>query len=157
MAEKPSVACAVLHTDRSGNPVPCPGYPDPTDNPCYVHGMGSPHDAHDRTDGRGHCPGYSEPDDGTKEPAPPQTIAEQVRDLERTIERVREAVGTDLVLISCEEHAARIESLESSLRGVLGMFEKEIEQRRIMGALSINTVRRWHNTLDGTDQEGRPA
>lgn len=125
--------------------------------PCPMLAQRQPHDTHEWHNGAGWCPGYGEPDDGTKEPAPPQTIAEQVRDLERTIERVREAVGTDMVLISCEEHAARIESLESSLRGVLGMFEKEIEQRRIMGALSINTVRAWHNTLDGTDQEGRPA
>jgi hypothetical protein len=110
--------------------------------------MGSPHDAHDRTDGQGRCPGYGEPDDGAKEPAPPQTIAEQVRDLEYVIERVREAVGTDMALASCE-HTARIESLESALRGVLAMFEKEIEQRRIMGALSINTVRGWWNALDG--------
>jgi hypothetical protein len=63
--------------------------------PCYFPGMGSPHDAHDRSDGTGWCPGYSEPEEGITEPAPPQTVAEQVRDLERIIERVREAVGTD--------------------------------------------------------------
>lgn len=43
--------------------------------------------------------GQAEPsaydDGGHTEPAPPPTLAEQVRDLERTIERVREAVGTD--------------------------------------------------------------
>lgn len=26
----PSVGCAVLHQDNDGNPVPCPGHPDPT-------------------------------------------------------------------------------------------------------------------------------
>lgn len=59
------------------------------------------------------------------EPAPPQTVAEQVRDLERIIQRVREAVGTDMVLVSCERHEASIaeltreaESLRSEVDGL---------------------------------------
>jgi hypothetical protein len=91
---EPDISCALLHTDRKGNPIPCPGYAKPGEDPCYVHGLGSPHDAHQRSDG-GWCPGLSEPDDGVTEPAPPPTVTEQVRDLERIIQRVREAVSTD--------------------------------------------------------------
>lgn len=124
--------------------------------PCPKWSLEQAHDAHDwnaPVDGPSHCPGYDATDEGQPEPASPRTLAEQVRDLERTIERVREAVGTDAVLVSCEEHAARIETLGSALRGVLAMFEKQIEQRILMGALGVNTVRRWHAALDGHVQQ----
>jgi len=97
----------------------------------------------------GACERRSYDDGGHAEPAPPQTAEERVRDLEYVIQRVREAVGTDQPVVPCDAHTTRIEALETALRGVLSMFEREIEQRLLTGALSISTVRRWRNAADG--------
>lgn len=52
---------------------------------------------------------------GHAEPAPPQSVAEQVRDLERIIERVREAVGTDQ-RVSAHTITSELEAQHRALR-----------------------------------------
>lgn len=118
-------------------------------NPCPKWSLEQAHDAHDwnaPVDGPSHCPGFSAPAEGHAEPAPPQTAEEKVRDLEYVIQRVREVVGTDQPVTPTGE---RITALETTLREVLATFESETDRRRLAGAISINTIRRWHNVLDG--------
>lgn len=114
--------------------------------PCPMRVQNHPHDAHDWNAGEGRCPGFSAPAEGHAEPAPPQTAEEKVHDLEHVIQRVREAVGTDQPVTPTGE---RITALETTLREVLATFESETDRRRLAGAIRINTIRRWHNVLDG--------
>lgn len=118
------------------------------DQPCPNWSLQKPHDAHDfaSADGLARCAGWGEPDDAAKEPAPPQSDAQRVRDLEYVIQRAREALGTD---ISPCDQAARITALEETLRAVLAHAEPHTEHCRRTGALSANTVRRWHAVLRG--------
>lgn len=91
----------------------------------------------------------------TGEPAPPQTVAEQVHDLERILERVREAVGTDMVLVSCEQHEARIAALETTLRAVLSRFVHETHPGRRCKQtdhVNVETIAGWHAVLDGDEE-----
>lgn len=161
--------CAALHTDADGRPVPCPNPPSVAkvmgqayhladnlryaitlpDSPCPAWSLQEPHDAHEfaSADGPARCPGWSEPDDGPgPDPAPPQSDAQRIRDLEYVIQRAREALGTDTP--SCD-HAARITTLEEALRSVLAHAEPHTERCRRTGAISANTVRRWHAVLRG--------
>lgn len=116
-----------------------------------------PHDAHDWTylvDAYGyHCPGWSEPNDGPgPEPAPPQTDAQRVRDLEYAIQRAREALGTDMVLVGCEEHTTRIGVLEGTLRDVLAHFVHSGhpgEPCKQTSWVSVRTINQWHAVLRG--------
>lgn len=67
----------------------CPGGDvravDTVEIPCPLKTFEKPHDAHEQiyeNIGLWRCPGWGEPDDGVKEPAPPQTYAQRVRDLD---------------------------------------------------------------------------
>lgn len=68
-------------------------------------------------------PASEREDEGHAEPAPPQTVAEQVRDLERIIERVREAVGTDMTLVGCEQHETRLAEVTQESENLRGWAE----------------------------------
>lgn len=91
-------------------------------------------------------------DGGHAEPAPPQTDTEKIRDLERVIERVREAVGTDTVLVGCEKHEPRITALEDVLREVLAQFVHPThpgEPCKQTGHVAVRAIDRWHAVLGG--------
>lgn len=86
------------------------------------------------------------------EPGEPQTDAERARDLENILQRVREVVGTDMVLVSCEEHEVRIAELTTALRDVLAQFVHHGhpgEPCKQTGWVSVRTVQRWQAVLDG--------
>jgi hypothetical protein len=109
------------------------------------------HDAHEWDEGEKRCPGYGEPNEGQPEPSPPQTAEEKVRDLEHVIERVRETVGTDMVLVSCEQHEARITELAAALSEVLARFVHDTHPGRPCkqsGHVHVETIARWRNVLD---------
>lgn len=84
--------------------------------PCPMRAQNHPHDAHDWNAGEGRCPGYGEPEEFAPEPAPPQTLAGQVRDLGRIVERVREAVGTDQPAV--DPGGREVEALRSEIEGL---------------------------------------
>lgn len=120
--------------------------------PCPMRAQNHPHDTHEWNAGEGRCPGFSEPEEFASEPAPPQTAEERARDLEYVIQRVREAVGTDAILVSCEEHTTRITALETTLRDVLAQFVHDTHPGRPCkqtGHINVETIRRWHNVLNG--------
>lgn len=123
--------------------------------PCPQVRQLEPRNAHNwfaPVDGRARCPGYDAPDGGHAEPAPPQTDAERARDLEHILQRVRETVGTDIVLVSCEEHEVRIAELTTALRDVLAQFVHNGhpgEPCKQTGWVSVRTVQRWQAVLDG--------
>jgi hypothetical protein len=88
-------------------------------------------------------------DGGLAEPAPPQTAEDRARDLEHVIQRVREAVGTDVPATATE---ARVDLLESTLREVLGRFVHETHPGRPClqtDHVSTATVKRWNAVLNG--------
>lgn len=74
------------------------------------------------------------------------TDAERIRDLEYVIQRAREALGAETP--PCD-HVARITALEETLQAVLAHAEPHTERCRRTGAISANTVRRWHAVLRG--------
>lgn len=123
--------------------------------PCPQVRSREQHEGHDwfaPVDGRAHCLGYDAGEEGHAEPAPPQTDAEKIRDLEHILHRVREVVGTDMTLVSCEEHTARIAALSTALRQVLAEFRFDTHPGRPCkqtGHISVETIRRWHAVLDG--------
>lgn len=88
-------------------------------------------------------------DGGPAEPALPQTAEQQVRDLERIIERVREVVGTDQAVTPAEE---RVAALEGTLREVLSQFVHKThpgEPCLQTGHVAVKTVERWRAVLQG--------
>jgi len=167
--------CAVLHTDAYGRPTPCPNPPlvakvmgqayHLADNlryavtlpasPCPAWSLQVPHDAHDfaSADGPARCPGWSEPDDGPgPQPGEPPTDAERIRGLEYTIQRAREALGTEAPAPDCDGHEARIAALEDALRDVLAHFVHTGypgEPCKQTGWVRVATLDQWHAVLRG--------
>lgn len=124
-------------------------------SPCPLRALRKPHDAHDfrPTDESVHCPGYAEPDNGPgPEPSLSQTDAERIRDLEHTLQRVREALGTETPAATCDGHHARITALETTLRDVLAQFVHAGhpgEPCKQTGWIRAATLDRWHTVLRG--------
>jgi hypothetical protein len=126
--------------------------------PCSQWSREESHDAHDWNapiDGPTHCPGYSEPEEGNPEPAPSPSLAGQVRDLERIIERVREAVGTDEPVSEArrggyredvEASASRAEQAEQRAAEA----ERKLSQHKaaITDALGMDRLRDWDDILN---------
>lgn len=94
---------------------------NPLEVPCKLAAKSTPHDAHLLDGAWARCPGYSEPDEGYPEPGAPPTVAEQVRDLERIIECVREAVATDQPVTAPDDRMALRRDLSAQLRDALGL------------------------------------
>lgn len=134
----------------------CPGGDvravDTVEIPCPLKTFEKPHDAHEQiyeNIGLWRCPGWGEPDDGVKEPAPPQTDAQRIRDLEYVIQRAREALGADQP--PCD-HTARITALEDALREVLAKFVHPGhpgEPCKQTGWVRTATLDQWHAVLRG--------
>lgn len=132
----------------------CPGGDvravDTVEIPCPLKTFEKPHDAHEQiyeNIGLWRCDGWWESDDDPDpQPGDPLTDAERVRNLEHILQRAREVLGTDTP--PCD-HAARITALEETLRAVLAHAEPHTERCRRTGAISANTVRRWHAVLRG--------
>ena len=127
----------------------------PSGRPCGETPRGS-HGSHRyMIGGTGYqCPG-GDMRELSAEPAPPHTVAEQVRDLKRVIERVREAVGTDTVLVSCEQHETRIGELSTALREVLAQFVHDTHPGRRCkqtGHVNVGTIARWQSVLQEEDE-----
>jgi hypothetical protein len=129
------------------------------ETPCPRSSREEPHDAHNwysPLDGPARCPGYSEPDDGHAEPGPPQSVAEQVRDLERIIERVREAVGTDQPTPTEEQAIQLLRNEIGRLRELIGWIRSSLcEAFGIPDDESIDVIGAARHVLDEARQWAR--
>lgn len=129
--------------------------PGQSEAPCVQWAEQVSHDAHEfeSADGSARCPGWGEQDDGRgPQPGEPPTDAQRIRDLEHILQRAREVLGTEAILVGCDEHEERITALQGALRDVLAQFVHNGhhgEPCKQTGWVRVHTIDRWHAVLRG--------